>query len=67
MQLRHFCQGATWRTWKGKLMDTPYGISTHTKLNYEEAREAIITALKQCPADAISIAFMRKPRKLNVD
>jgi uncharacterized protein (DUF302 family) len=28
-------------------MDTPYGISTHTKLNYEEAREAIIAALKQ--------------------
>lgn len=28
-------------------MDTPYGMSVHTTLNYEQAREAIIAALKQ--------------------
>jgi len=28
-------------------MDTPYGISTQTKLRFDEAREAIIAALKQ--------------------
>ena len=27
-------------------MDTPHGISTHTKSNYEAAREAIIAALE---------------------
>jgi uncharacterized protein (DUF302 family) len=28
-------------------MDTTYGFSTHTALNYEEAREAVIASLKQ--------------------
>jgi hypothetical protein len=28
-------------------VDIPYSISTHTKSNYEAAREAIIAALKQ--------------------
>ena len=50
-------------------MNTPYGISTHTKLNYEEAREAIITALEQEGFGVLTEIDVRATMKakLNVD
>ena len=54
---------------EGELVDTPYGISTHTKLNYEEAREAIIAALKQEGFGVLTEIDVRATMKtkLNVD